>query len=529
MTDLVDQNMTSNISAPSLTFKGWYSHIAEKEVKVFSHVNPFTRWFIRYAVKGGRVFANKKAFRSPLVDEVIEILQRYSALQTDNISELMQWYSKEKDKSKITEDIKKLVKTPDDFLMAFDGTSLYPSAMADVNSEYPKAESARAFKPAEEKEFLCLFNAQQFRPKTAILKVKYFNPPNLFLQHIAVKEKVQVGRKKYELSRFRNGYIIDTLTSVDIQEIVRAGGRIDRIYEGIVYEENYEQSPFRSFILKLFDLRLKYKAAKNEVGDNLIKLLMNSLYGKTVQRDIKHQFNIWSEATLKENFDETIMDFQQIKSGMYVVQKKEDSGLDCVKARKRGNKTRDVPTHLGAFILAHSRRIMNNFIIEIDGFKNLVVYYSDTDSIYVSLRNYDKLKQAGYVGGAMGQGKNDYGEGGIIFGLFLAPKVKYCITLTENGILEEKKTFKGFNKDVLTSKEFFQLATGESVSKEFDRPWKKDFGRGVNKNDKELQKKTGKEKQTKTFTGNINILKRHAPNERGDMMPYFVTNCSSNK
>src|SRR5438093_7044510 len=97
MTDLVDQNMTSNISAPSLTFKGWYSHIAEKEVKVFSHVNPFTRWFIRNAVKGGRVFANKKAFRSPLLDEVIQILQKRSSLQTDslrtqvNISDLMQW------------------------------------------------------------------------------------------------------------------------------------------------------------------------------------------------------------------------------------------------------------------------------------------------------------------------------------------------------------------------------------------------------------------------------------------------------
>ena len=33
----------------------------------------------------------------------------------------------------------------------------------------------------------------------------------------------------------RNGYIIDTLTSVDICEIVKIGGRVIEIYEGVLY------------------------------------------------------------------------------------------------------------------------------------------------------------------------------------------------------------------------------------------------------------------------------------------------------
>ena len=42
-----------------------------------------------------------------------------------------------------------------------------------------------------------------------------------------VEEKV----KNFEVNRMRNAYIIDTLTSVDICEIVKIGGRVIEIYE----------------------------------------------------------------------------------------------------------------------------------------------------------------------------------------------------------------------------------------------------------------------------------------------------------
>ena len=45
----------------------------------------------------------------------------------------------------------------------------------------------------------------------------------------------------------RNGYITDTLTSVDIQEIVEIGGKVFQIYEGVFYRENFKVSPFRHF------------------------------------------------------------------------------------------------------------------------------------------------------------------------------------------------------------------------------------------------------------------------------------------
>ena len=56
------------------------------------------------------------------------------------------------------------------------------------------------------------FNNQCFTQGSAILKIKFFNPKNLIVQHLPNKEK----EKKIEINHMRNGYIVDYLTSVDI-------------------------------------------------------------------------------------------------------------------------------------------------------------------------------------------------------------------------------------------------------------------------------------------------------------------------
>ena len=38
----------------------------------------------------------------------------------------------------------------------------------------------------------------------------------------------------------RNGYITQVLTSVDIQEIIKIGGRVNEIFEAVIYKENYK-------------------------------------------------------------------------------------------------------------------------------------------------------------------------------------------------------------------------------------------------------------------------------------------------
>ena len=101
--------------------------------------------------------------------------------------------------------------------------------MWDENSVYPKIENGFAFKPHMNDIYLEAFNIQSFNQdgnESGILGIKYYSPPNPIFQHLTVKEKI----KKIEVNRMRNGYIIDTLTLVDICEIVKTGGKVVCVY-----------------------------------------------------------------------------------------------------------------------------------------------------------------------------------------------------------------------------------------------------------------------------------------------------------
>ena len=293
--------------------------------------------------------------------------------------------------------------------MGYDGNSLYPSAMWDEKSTYPKIEAGFAFKPQMNDVYVKAFNDQTFNEdgdESAILRIKYYNPPGLIFQHLPVKEKVQ----KVEVNRMRNGYIIDILSSVDIQEIVKIGGKVIEIYEGVIYRENFKISPFIKVIEKLFALRQKYKDEKNDLMQGLVKLIMNSLYGVQIRKDINESYHCKSEIWIKTEFDEDVLDCWKLPNGNYIVKMKKDDGLDDDCDIKN-----TLPAVLGAFILANSRRIMNNFIREINGFYENNIYYTDTDSLYIEKKYWDVLDEANLVGDELCQGKNDYETGGIFY------------------------------------------------------------------------------------------------------------------
>ena len=84
----------------------------------------------------------------------------------------------------------------------------------------------------------------------------------------------------------RIGYILDTLTSVDIQKIVKIGGKVIQIYEGFIYQENFMISPLRKNVQILLALRQKYKDDGNVLMEISVKLITNSLYGVQLRKDI---------------------------------------------------------------------------------------------------------------------------------------------------------------------------------------------------------------------------------------------------
>ena len=111
--------------------------------------------------------------------------------------------------------------------------------MSDPASIYPRIQTGYAYTIDMNDEFIEIFKSSTFIQGSAISKTKYHNPKKLVVQHLTVKERV----KKIKIDCMGNGYILDTLTSVDIQEIVKIVGKVIGIYEGVIYHENCKVSP----------------------------------------------------------------------------------------------------------------------------------------------------------------------------------------------------------------------------------------------------------------------------------------------
>ena len=110
--------------------------------------------------------------------------------------------------------------------------------------------------------------------------------------------------------------------------------------------------------------------------------------------------------------------------------------------------------------------------------KTIKFTMENMDSVYIHKNDYNILIEKGLVGKDLFQSKNDYGENaGIVYGLFLALKVKYCIVIDENGILSQNTTFKGFNQNInnITFKGFLDLEQGETLKNLSKLKWKREL------------------------------------------------------
>ena len=119
---------------------------------------------------------------------------------------------------------------------------------------------------------------------------------------------------------------------------------------------------------------------------------MNCSYGVQIRRDINESYYNKSETWMKTLFDENVLDYWKLPNGNYILKMKRDDRLDDDCDIKT-----ILPAALGAFIFINSKRIMNNFIREINGFYNNSIYYGDTDSLHIEKRYWDVLDKANLV------------------------------------------------------------------------------------------------------------------------------------
>ena len=220
-----------------------------------------------------------------------------------------------------------------------------------------------------------------FFVKTRFFKVKYHNPENLFLQHMAVKEDVykETKNKSENVNRFRNGDITQHLTSVDIEEVVRVGGVIKEFNDGFICD-NLDYNPFKKCF---FDMTVKRNENKNQgksILQKMCKRISNGTYGGCDRCDIHEILICVSEHWMKTEYDDRIKEYILLKNGIYLVNVKCHNGVDDKGVSKKVNSQ---PFQFGSVIILHSKRLMNDVILALDGFKNNKIYYGDTDSVFI--------------------------------------------------------------------------------------------------------------------------------------------------
>ena len=110
----------------------------------------------------------------------------------------------------------------------------------------------------------------------------------MIFQHLPVKEEV----KNIEVNCLRNCYVLDTLTSVDIQEINKIEGKVIQFYEGVIHRKNFKITPIRKDIEKLLALRQKYKDERNALMQNFVKLIKNTLSGIDIRKKIMNFLDV---------------------------------------------------------------------------------------------------------------------------------------------------------------------------------------------------------------------------------------------
>ena len=488
------------LTEASLGWKCFGTYNKDREFFIFN--DKYVKDFIRKSIKGGRCGDFIRYFESNQCEEILNTLKKHLKINDNEISNIIDEYLKyintkrnefklefengEKDyrrinkkeldkflerklgELEISKELQKINK--DDLLVSYDFNSLYPSAQIDKNSTWPKIETAYPFKKHMNDSICTLFNSGRWNElnRFAFQTVKYHNPENLIFQHLPTKEKIENPYKNNrfeEINRMRNGIIIDTLTSIDIVEIVKYGGVILDVYEGF-FCHNLKFNPYTKFVTDIFQKRDLFKSQGKDLLQNLAKKIGLSVYGGNIRKDINEEYKCVTENWMRENFDDRVKEWFPLKNGNLIVKLEDDEGVDNFDKAKSVN---TMPSHFGSTILSHSKRLMNNVFNEIDAFYNNVIYYTDTDSGYIHKKYWNKLDEKGYVGKKLGQGKNDYGDSGIFYAWFLAPKIKYCLVTDDFGIISAKRTFKGYSEEhrLIKLDEYISLSEGKTVSGRF--------------------------------------------------------------
>ena len=341
----------------------------------------------------------------------------------------------------------------------FDAVSSYPSAMARLCDEMglPKGAAKLMNTKDKWKEFFTSYDKikdekmldtyvwQENITNTnklwsdvnlAIVEVK-ITAINKKQQMPFIAHRIKGGSTEYLNKIPKKNLIID---SIALQDLIEFHEIEFDIIKGVYWNEGGNN--FLGGVIKnLFQERLKVKDINEPLGE-IIKLMLNSVYGKTiisksstvkkivkakVYKKIDGKFVCTNEDNLSTYIysnHNTIKSYRKINETQFEVEE-----IDVDYSYNRG--------HVGCAILSMAKRMMNE-VFNIANDNGLVIYYTDTDSMHVNhieikllAEKYEEKYGRVLIGKQLGQFHSDFSMAGApkgsvivaIKSIFLAKKV----------------------------------------------------------------------------------------------------------
>ena len=309
----------------------------------------------------------------------------------------------------------------------FDAVSLYPSAMRRLWCVEGKPEVLNVINPDtiynSMPDYLQQFNTQNgfgaFVIEIRILKAnKHYSFP------LIVQKTSEGNLNDDNITENPSGLasqpVLMVVDNIALEDLIEFQQIEFQIVKGYIWNGKRDYK-IQEVIQKVFDSRLKYKAEKNPL-EQLYKLIMNSSYGKTIQKPVDFDLKFiskWKKPTksaassMKEGETSKYERYWQKNYNKIIEVPFENDDYAIIKVRSQIDNHFNLSL-LGIQVLSMSKRIMNEVIcLAFD--IGCHVYYQDTDSIHIEADDLPKLELAfeekykrKLCGKSMGQFHSDF-------------------------------------------------------------------------------------------------------------------------
>ena len=272
-------------------------------------------------------------------------------------------------------------------LSDFDAVSLYPSSMDEL-SGYVRGK-AKLFKnqiPSDADYYVARVRFESIGKNRHFPLLSYYDNGSRNFTNDIVGRTMIVGKQSLEdIERFQDA----TYT----------------VIEGLYWNEGFNDQITKT-IRKMFNARLKYKAEGNAL-QNVIKLMMNSSYGKLLMKPIVKQKVIVSGGQKK------IDEYTRKHIHKMISRTPINNNLALFEEHKALTQHFS-PVHLGIQVLDSSKHIMNRVMCLAEDI-DAKIWYQDTDSMHIDYDAVPRLAKAfkqtynkELIGKQMGQFHTDF-------------------------------------------------------------------------------------------------------------------------